>query len=100
MKNLFLRNSRHWPAGLWFSALLALAGLLPSAFALQGTAATPKTFAASAGLYGLLTTNIAATNTQVTTFLNHADFAGVSVRTYWRDIETAPGSFDWSTTIP
>lgn len=59
-------------------------------------AAAPKTFAGNAGLYGLLTTNIAATSSQVTTFLNHADFAGVSARTYWRDLEPTQGAYNWS----
>ena len=66
------------------------------AFALTVSAADPKAFADTSGLYGLLTTNIAATNAQVTTFLTHADFVGVSARTYWRDIETTQGNRNWA----
>lgn len=72
----------------WISILALL--LIPA------FAADPKTHVGSSGLYGLLTTNIAPGNAQVTTFLGHSDFVGVSVRTYWRDIEPSEDVYNWA----
>lgn len=78
-------------------AVLTQAALLPLLASPPAvSAAEPKTFVDDAGLYGLLTTNIAATSSQVSTFLAHPDFVGVSVRTYWRDIEPTQGNRDWT----
>ncbi len=85
-------------AGSWafISAAFAQNPPAPPPTGTTVPAATPRTFAASAGLYGLLPTNIAATHPSVATFLNHPHFSGVSVRTYWRDLQPTQGGFNWS----
>ena len=74
----------------------ARAFLVVTASVLSAFAAEPKTFNASSGLYGLLPTNVATTDSRVTDFLAHSDFVGVSVRTYWRDLEPTQDNYDWS----
>lgn len=60
------------------------------------SAATPKTFVAASGLYGALPPDTSASDAMVATFLSRADFAGVSVRVFWREVEPAKGAYDWA----
>ena len=61
----------------------------------QDQAITPQTFIDGAGLYGLLPVDEPGDSETAAQFLEHSDYAGISVRSTWSTLEPSEGELDW-----